>query len=64
MDKKLDCTRCGQPLSEHAAYNALAEIKQTKDGFELVEDKLLPVVPHICESCGYIELYVPTSMLK
>ncbi|MNO55432.1 hypothetical protein D3C76_459240 [compost metagenome] len=64
MEKELNCTRCGQPLSEHATYNALAELKQTADGFELVQENLLPVVPHICDSCGFVELYIPKSQLK
>ncbi|RUS47570.1 hypothetical protein [Cohnella sp. AR92] len=64
MEKILDCRQCGKPLKEHSVYNGLVEIKQTDNGFELAEDKILPVVPHICDSCGYVELYLPASVLK
>jgi len=63
MEKTINCRQCGGPLQEHATFNALAEIRQTSTGFEMVRDKILPVVPHICGSCGYVELYLPKSAL-
>jgi len=61
---KLNCIRCGNPMSEHAVYNGLQELEKTGDGFKLVMDKSLPVLPFICESCGYVELRIPSLIGK
>jgi predicted Zn-ribbon and HTH transcriptional regulator len=51
-------------MSEHAVYNGLQELEKTGDGFKLVVDKSLPVLPFICESCGYVELRIPSLIGK
>lgn len=58
------CVKCNGHVKEHAVLNALAELEETEQGYHLVEDKLLPVIPYVCQTCGFVELYIPRKQLN
>jgi len=64
IDLKIPCPNCGSKEfgTMNEPYCILPSIaKNAKDGYEIIPERGLVVLPVICDICGYILFFHPQS---